>query len=144
MQKTTALLYSARQFPLHMRVPSFSMRIAETNSKRTPPPPPSCRPQQHPQCRPRRPSQGMSMHALYLEGWGAGMASVAGRLLVPPSTLPGLLNSSSAMLASLPAAPRANLHHTMPMLAARNRDSSLPSTHKRHACAWQQTLMKKG
>lgn len=59
------------------------------------------------------------MHALYLEGWEVAMASVAGRLLLLPSTLPGLLSSSSAMLASLPAAPRANLHRTMYMLAAK-------------------------
>ena len=48
----------------------------------------------------------------YLEGCEVGMMSVAPRLLVPPSTLPGLLSSSNAMLASLPAAPSANLQRS--------------------------------
>ena len=46
----------------------------------------------------------------YLEGWEEAMVLAAPcLLLLPPSTLPGLLSSSSAMLASLPAAPKANL-----------------------------------
>ena len=49
----------------------------------------------------------------HLEGWEAGTASTAERPLLPPSTFPGLLSSSRAMLASLPAAPRANLYHSM-------------------------------
>jgi len=45
---------------------------------------------------------------VHLGGWGADMLSAV-LLGLPPSTLPGFDSSSKAMLASLPAAPRANL-----------------------------------
>lgn len=45
----------------------------------------------------------------YPDDWEAGMTSLAPRVLVPRSTLPGSLSSSNTMLASLLAAPSTNL-----------------------------------